>query len=281
MARGEEVVSRAIRFWKLEGAGNDFLGLDGRLGGFKLNRKKITDLCDRRRGVGADGVLVVEKPKRRGADFRMRYYNSDGGEAEMCGNGARCFALLARAVSGRKGNVLRIQTQAGLVTLQIRGQEVQVSMTEPTKLRLGKKVVVAGRKLAIDFLNTGVPHAVMFVRSVRSVDVAQLGRAIRYHSAFAPSGTNVNFVEIGRGNRIHVRTYERGVENETLSCGTGVTAAALLSAHNEKGFNTVRVSTLGGNLSVEFNKIDDQHFDNIWLCGPAELVFSGVIEINS
>ena len=229
MARGEKVVSRAVRFWKLEGAGNDFLGLDGRAGGFKLKRQQIADLCDRRRGVGADGVLVVEKPKVRGADFRMRYYNSDGGEAEMCGNGARCFALLARAVSGRKGNELRVQTQAGLLTLRTCGREVQVSMTKPTKLRLGKKVVVAGRKVVVDFLNTGVPHAVLFVRSVRSIDVAKQGRAIRYHSAFAPSGTNVNFVEIGRGNRIHVRTYERGVEGETLACGTGVVASSILS----------------------------------------------------
>ena len=279
MARGEEVVSRAIRFWKLEGAGNDFLGLDGRLGGFKLNRKKITDLCDRRRGVGADGVLVVEKPKRRGADFRMRYYNSDGGEAEMCGNGARCFALLARAVSGRKGNVLRIQTQAGLVTLQIRGQEVQVSMTEPTKLRLGKKVVVAGRKVVVDFLNTGVPHAVLFVRSVRSVDVAQLGRAIRYHSAFAPSGTNVNFVEIGRGNRIHVRTYERGVEGETLACGTGVVASSILSNLRRGLRSPILVTTRGGDhLRVGFSMVNGQA-RKVTLQGPARIVYTGVIHV--
>ena len=279
MARGEEVVSRAIRFWKLEGAGNDFLGLDGRLGGFKLNRKKITDLCDRRRGVGADGVLVVEKPKRRGADFRMRYYNSDGGEAEMCGNGARCFALLARAVSGRKGNVLRIQTQAGLVTLQIRGQEVQVSMTEPTRLRLGKKVVVAGRKVVVDFLNTGVPHAVLFVRSVRSVDVAQLGRAIRYHSAFAPSGTNVNFVEIGRGNRIHVRTYERGVEGETLACGTGVVAASILSNLRRGLRSPILVTTRGGDhLRVGFSMVNGQARE-VTLQGPARIVYTGVIYV--
>ena len=279
MARGEEVVSRAIRFWKLEGAGNDFLGLDGRLGGFKLNRKKITDLCDRRRGVGADGVLVVEKPKRRGADFRMRYYNSDGGEAEMCGNGARCFALLARAVSGRKGNVLRIQTQAGLVTLQIRGQEVQVSMTEPTKLRLGKKVVVAGRKVVVDFLNTGVPHAVLFVRSVRSVDVAQLGRAIRYHSAFAPSGTNVNFVEIGRGNRIDVRTYERGVEGETLACGTGVVASSILSNLRRGLRSPILVTTRGGDhLRVGFSMVNGQA-RKVTLQGPARIVYTGVIHV--
>jgi len=279
MARGEEVVSRAVRFWKLEGAGNDFLGLDGRSGSFKLNRKKIADLCDRRRGVGADGVLVVEKPKRRGADFRMRYYNSDGGEAEMCGNGARCFALLARAVSGRKGNVLRIQTQAGLVTLQIRGQEVQVSMTEPTRLRLGKKVVVAGRKVVVDFLNTGVPHAVIFVRSVRSVDVAQLGRAIRYHSAFAPSGTNVNFVEIGRGNRIHVRTYERGVEGETLACGTGVVASSILSNLRRGLRSPILVTTRGGDhLRVGFSMVNGQA-RKVTLQGPARIVYTGVIHV--
>jgi len=279
MARGEEVVSRAVRFWKLEGAGNDFLGLDGRAGGFKLKRQQIADLCDRRRGVGADGVLVVEKPNVRGADFRMRYYNSDGGEAEMCGNGARCFALLARAVSGRKGKELRVQTQAGLLTLRTSGQEVQVSMTEPTKLRLGKKVVVAGRKLAVDFLNTGVPHAVLFVRSVRSVDVAKQGRAIRYHSAFAPSGTNVNFVEIGRGNRIHVRTYERGVEGETLACGTGVVAASILSNLRRGLRSPILVTTRGGDhLRVGFSMVTGQA-RKVTLQGPARIVYTGVIHV--
>lgn len=279
MARGEEVVSRVVRFWKLEGAGNDFLGLDGRAGGFKLKRQQIADLCDRRRGVGADGVLVVEKPKVRGADFRMRYYNSDGGEAEMCGNGARCFALLARAVSGRKGNELRVQTQAGLLTLRTSGREVQVSMTEPTKLRLGRKLVVAGRKLAIDFLNTGVPHAVLFVRSVRSIDVAKQGRAIRYHSAFAPSGTNVNFVEIGRGNRIHVRTYERGVEGETLACGTGVVAASILSNLRRGLRPPIQVATRGGdNVRVGFS-MENGHARKVTLQGPARIVYRGVLHV--
>ena len=279
MARGEEVVSRAVRFWKLEGAGNDFLGLDGRAGGFKLKRQQIADLCDRRRGVGADGVLVVEKPKVRGADFRMRYYNSDGGEAEMCGNGARCFALLARAVSGRKGNELRVQTQAGLLTLRMSGREVQVSMTEPTKLRLGKKVMVAGRKVVVDFLNTGVPHAVLFVRSVRSIDVAKQGRAIRYHSAFAPSGTNVNFVEIGRGNRIHVRTYERGVEGETLACGTGVVAASILSNLRRGLRSPILVTTRGGDhLRVGFSMVNGQARE-VTLQGPARIVYTGVIYV--
>jgi diaminopimelate epimerase len=279
MARREEVVSRAVRFWKLEGAGNDFLGLDGRAGGFKLKRQQIADLCDRRRGVGADGVLVVEKPKVRGADFRMRYYNSDGGEAEMCGNGARCFALLARAVSGRKGNELRVQTQAGLLTLRTSGREVQVSMTEPTKLRLGKKVVVAGRKVVVDFLNTGVPHAVLFVRSVRSIDVAKQGRAIRYHSAFAPSGTNVNFVEIGRGNRIHVRTYERGVEGETLACGTGVVAASILSNLRRGLRPPIQVATRGGdNVRVGFS-MENGHARKVTLQGPARIVYRGVLHV--
>jgi diaminopimelate epimerase len=279
MARGEEVVSRAVRFWKLEGAGNDFLGLDGRAGGFKLKRQQIADLCDRRRGVGADGVLVVEKPKVRGADFRMRYYNSDGGEAEMCGNGARCFALLARAVSGRKGKELRVQTQAGLLTLRMSGREVQVSMTEPTKLRLGRKLVVAGRKLAVDFLNTGVPHAVLFVRSVRSIDVAKQGRAIRYHSAFAPSGTNVNFVEIGRGNRIHVRTYERGVEGETLACGTGVVAASILSNLRRGLRPPIQVATRGGdNVRVGFS-MENGHARKVTLQGPARIVYRGVLHV--
>jgi diaminopimelate epimerase len=175
--------------------------------------------------------------------------------------------------------VLRIQTQAGLVTLQIRGQEVQVSMTEPTKLRLGKKVVLAGRKLAIDFLNTGVPHAVLFVRSVRSVDVAKQGRAIRYHSAFAPSGTNVNFVEIGRGNRILVRTYERGVEGETLACGTGVVASSILSNLRRRLRSPILVTTRGGDdLRVGFS-MENGHARKVTLQGPARIVYTGVIHV--
>ena len=272
-------MSRSIRFWKLEGAGNDFIGLDGRKGGLGLNRGKIARLCDRRRGVGADGVLVVEKPKGRAADFRMRYYNADGGEAEMCGNGARCFALLARAATARAGKSYRVQTRAGLVVLQIFGKDVRVSMTEPGLPRLKRTIVAAGRKVTLDCINTGVPHAVEFVRSLASVDVARVGRAIRVHSAFAPAGTNVNFVQIGQGGRIEVRTYERGVEGETLACGTGVVASSILSSLRRGIRPPIRVRTRGGDLLTVDFEFEAGRAKKVTLQGPARIVYTGVLYV--
>ena len=279
MARGEEVVSRAVRFWKLEGAGNDFLGFDGRSKAFRLSRAEIARFCDRRRGVGADGVLVVEKPKSPKADFRMRYYNSDGGEAEMCGNGARCFALLARAVTARTGRSLRVETRAGLVVLEICGKDVRVSMTEPGLPRLGRKIVAAGRKVMLDSINTGVPHAVVFVRSLAAVDVLRSGRAIRTHSAFAPAGTNVNFVQIGKGGCIDVRTYERGVEGETLACGTGVVASSILSSLRRGIRPPIRVRTRGGDLLTVDFELEAGRARKVTLQGPARIVYTGVLYV--
>ena len=272
-------MSRAVRFWKLEGAGNDFLGFDGRSKAFRLSRAEIARFCDRRRGVGADGVLVVEKPKSPKADFRMRYYNSDGGEAEMCGNGARCFALLARAVTARTGKRLRVETRAGLVVLEICGKDVRVSMTEPGLPRLGRKIVAAGRKVMLDSINTGVPHAVEFVRSLSSVDVLRSGRAIRTHSAFAPGGTNVNFIQIGKGGRIEVRTYERGVEGETLACGTGVVASSILSSLRRRIRPPIRVRTRGGDLLTVDFKLEAGLARKVTLQGPARIVYKGVLYV--
>ena len=279
MAWREEVVSRSIRFWKLEGAGNDFIGLDGRKGGLGLNRGKIARLCDRRRGVGADGLLVVEKPKGRTADYRMRYYNADGGEASMCGNGARCFALLARAVTARTGKSLRVETRAGMVVLQICGKDVRVSMTEPGLPRLRRTVVAAGRKVMLDCINTGVPHVVEFVRSLASVDIARVGRAIRSHSAFAPAGTNVNFVQISQGGRIEVRTYERGVEGETLACGTGVVASAILASLRRGIRPPIRVRTRGGDLLTVNFEFEAGRAKKVTLQGPARIVYTGELYV--
>jgi len=272
-------MSRAVKFFKLEGAGNDFLGFDGRRGGLGLTREKIVSWCDRQRGAGADGVLVVEKPRGRGTDFRMRYYNADGGEADMCGNGARCFALLVSETTGRKSKVIRVETKAGLVVLEIVGKEVKVSMSEPGMPRLGKEITAAGRRVKLDFLNTGVPHVVEFVRSLDGVEVVKNGRAIRYHSAFAPAGTNVNFVSVGNGNRLEVRTYERGVEGETLACGTGVVASSILASFRRGVKPPVKVRTRGGDLlKVDF-KLENGRPTKVTLQGPARIVYEGVFHV--
>ena len=272
-------MSRRVKFLKLEGAGNDFLGFDGRRGGLGLTRERIANWCDRQRGAGADGVLVVEKPRGRGTDFRMRYYNADGGEADMCGNGARCFALLVRETTGCKSKVIRVETKAGLVVLEIVGKEVKVSMSEPGLPRLGKEITAAGRRVKLDFLNTGVPHVVEFVRSVDGVEVEKNGRAIRYHSAYAPAGTNVNFVTVGGGSRLEVRTYERGVEGETLACGTGVVASSILASVRKGVKPPVKVKTRGGDLlKVDF-KMENGRPTKVTLQGPARIVYEGVLHV--
>jgi diaminopimelate epimerase len=260
-----------IEFYKYQGTGNDFVIVDNRSNEYaNLTSKQVKHICDRNFGVGADGLMLLGK--KEGYDFEMIYYNSDGNQSTMCGNGGRCLVQFAyhRGIKRSTYNFIAID---GDHKAEIDGDgTVSLQMQNVDLVNYHNSYVI---------INTGSPHFVKFDNTVKNIDVATRGHEIRYSKEFAEKGINVNFVESTGEDSIFVRTYERGVENETLSCGTGVTAAALLSAHNEKGFNTVRVKTLGGNLSVEFNKIDDQHFDNIWLCGPAELVYTGEIELDS
>lgn len=266
-----------LNFTKMHGAGNDFVLLDNRNGQLRLDAKTLGRLCDRHRGIGADGVLVVE-PAANGADFRMRYYNSDGGEAEMCGNGARCFARFANRIAGPRAQV-SFETQAGVIRAQIAGELVRLAMSNPKELRLNEAVAVAGRSLAVHSVNTGVPHTVVFVDDLDAVNVQQLGAAIRHHAHFAPKGTNVNFVKSGtEKNTIVIRTYERGVEAETLACGTGVVASALVFHALNGAGQPVGVRVRGGDLlRVGFAKTPGG-YKNVTLTGPADFVFDGEIE---
>ena len=259
-----------IEFYKYQGTGNDFVIVDNRANEYaNLTSKQVKHICDRNFGVGADGLMLLGK--KEGYDFEMIYFNSDGNQSTMCGNGGRCLVQFAY----HSGIVRSTYTFSA-----IDGDHKAEIDTDRTVSLQMQNVDEVDYRNSYAIINTGSPHFVKFDNEVKKIDVANTGHEIRYGKEFAQQGINVNFVESTGKDSIFVRTYERGVENETLSCGTGVTAAALLSAHNEKGFNTVKVTTLGGNLSVKFNKIDDQHFDNIWLCGPAELVFTGVIELN-
>jgi diaminopimelate epimerase len=257
-----------IEFYKYQGTGNDFVILDNRENEYPgLTSKQIKRICDRHFGVGADGLMLLAK--KEGYDFEMVYYNADGNESTMCGNGGRCLVKFAahRGIFKSTYHFIAIDGEH-LAEIDSNGT-VSLQMQNVHSVAYHKSYAV---------VNTGSPHFVKFATEVEDIDVVSTGHEIRYSKEFAPDGINVNFVETRKEDSIFVRTYERGVENETLSCGTGVTAAALLSAHNEKGFNTVIVKTPGGNLSVEFDRIDDQHFENIWLCGPAEFVFKGEIE---
>jgi diaminopimelate epimerase len=266
-----------LRFVKMNGAGNDFVMLDNRAGDIHLDAKQISRICDRHRGVGADGILLLEKAAD-GADFRMRYYNRDGGEAEMCGNGARCFARFANQIAGRQGKI-SFETPAGLIGAELHGEFVTLEMSDPKNTRLNVSLTVGANNKTIHFINTGVPHVVVPVSRLDERDVRTEGAAIRRHEMFAPAGANVNFVEKRGRTAIAIRTYERGVEDETLACGTGVVASALIFAQTEKIDGPVDVLVRGGSeLAVGFRR-DGDNFRDVTLTGPAEFVFEGTIEV--
>jgi diaminopimelate epimerase len=258
-----------IDFFKYHGTGNDFVIIDSfNKPPVQLTEKQIKNLCDRHFGIGADGLMFL--CKKDGYDFEMKYYNSDGKQSTMCGNGGRCLVKFAHA-----SDILKSTYRFTAIDGE---HEAEIETDGTVRLKM-KDVGHVEMHASHAILNTGSPHFVKFAADVEDIDVVATGREIRYSDAFKKDGINVNFVESTGEDSIYIRTYERGVEDETLSCGTGVTAAAVLSAHNENGFNTVRVKTPGGNLRVEFNKLNDDRYENIWLCGPAEFVFKGEIEI--
>ncbi|MBX2924801.1 MAG: diaminopimelate epimerase [Chitinophagaceae bacterium] len=260
-----------IQFSKYQGTGNDFVILDNRNGAYNaLTNEQVKLLCDRKFGIGADGLMLLNE--HAPYDFEMVYYNADGNEGSMCGNGGRCLVKFAYH-SGIVEQEYRFIATDG-------EHEAEIDISGTVKLKM-KDVDQISNQDEYSVLNTGSPHYVTFVPDVKKVNVVEEGRRIRYSKPFSKEGINVNFVENIDDDTIFVRTYERGVENETLSCGTGVTAAALVAAHNTNGFNGVNVQTPGGNLSVEFTISEDgEKFSDIWLSGPAELVYKGEITLN-
>jgi diaminopimelate epimerase len=266
-----------LSFTKMNGAGNDFVMIDNRNRALSLDPSRVALLCDRHRGVGADGVLAVE-PSTQGADFRMRYYNADGGEAEMCGNGARCFARFVRRL-GASDAEISFETLAGIIRASFSGDLVCITMSDPNSYRAPVDLVINGRTLNVHFLDTGVPHAVVFSDEIAAIDVVKDGAALRHHPAFAPRGTNANFVQVLAPQAIAIRTYERGVEAETLACGTGVCAAALLHSMREGSAPPIKVKVRGGDtLDVGFEAANGS-FRNVTLTGPADFVFDGTISL--
>lgn len=258
-----------LEFYKYQGTGNDFVILDNRENQVpELTREQIKFICNRHFGIGADGLMLLGKIANY--DFEMIYYNADGNESSMCGNGGRCLVKFAHQIGINHTSYHFIAVDGP--------HEAEIDSKGKVRLKMQRVDEVKDHDSHL-ILNTGSPHFIKFAIDVENIDVVETGRDIRYSEEFEKEGINVNFVEQTDEDSIFVRTYERGVEDETFSCGTGVTAAALVSAHNENGFNRVEVKTLGGHLSVEFNKINEQTFDNIWLCGPAEFVFKGEIDI--
>lgn len=258
-----------LHFYKYQGTGNDFILADNRQNEYVLTQQQIHKLCDRRFGIGADGLMLLQN--KEGFDFEMKYYNADGKEGSMCGNGGRCMVKFAYHL-GIHREVYRFLASDGV-------HEAEIDIDGIVSLKMKDVSVI--KKFRGDYLlNTGSPHYIKLVTDVMHLDVYKKGYEIRHSKDFEEEGINVNFVEQSvEPDKIIVRTFERGVEDETYSCGTGVTAAALVCYHNENGFNDVEVQTLGGHLSVEFDRVDVDRFENIWLCGPAEKVFQGHVEI--
>jgi diaminopimelate epimerase len=258
-----------IQFHKYQGTGNDFVILDNRNGKYNsLSKEQVKFLCDRRFGVGADGLMLLNKDGE--LDFEMKYYNSDGGESSMCGNGGRCLAKFAWDQGDKKPRYL-FKAIDGV-------HEAEIDFDGIVSLKMND--VDGIKEYHGDFLlDTGSPHYVKMVNDVMHFDVYKKGQEIRTSNDFNAKGINVNFVEQSADDEIIVRTYERGVEDETLSCGTGVTASAIVCYHNEIGFNDVTVRTRGGKLSIQFDRLDNDTYKNVWLRGPAEKVFEGTIEI--
>ena len=261
-------------FVKMTGAGNDFILGDNRDGKLLLTREQVARLCHRQFGIGADGLMLLVPCTSGKAEWAWQFWNSDGSDAEMCGNGARCFARYIQRVAGA-GTQTTFETVAGVITATFHGERVTVNLTTPHSLRLSDRVATSAGELEVSSLNTGVPHAVVYVPDADQAMVQQLGAELRWHAHFKPRGTNVNFVQLKGPNFIRVRTYERGVEGETLACGTGVTAAALVSSRVQGFVPPVRVQVQGGDeLEVSFAERDGQ-FTEVMLNGPATFVFEG------
>jgi diaminopimelate epimerase len=263
-----------IKFYKYQGTGNDFIIIDNRKEKFPYkNTHLVAFLCDRKFGIGADGLMLLQNKK--GYDFEMVYYNSDGNPSSMCGNGGRCLVAFAQhmGVVKKKAKFIAVDGEHLAEIIAKDGNSLQVKL----KMQEVKKIDIVKTDL---FLNTGSPHYIKFVKGLDKTDVFNEGRKIRYSDRFKKEGTNVNFLEY-KNKCLQVRTYERGVENETLSCGTGVTAAALAYAYVQKNkkMNTLNIDTPGGLLKVHFTQTGKSSFKNIWLEGPATFVFEGKIKV--
>lgn len=270
------MIGAPIPFEKYSGAGNDFILIDHRrpfLNGLPLDRFAAT-VCARKRSVGADGLILVETSDR--ADFKWRFFNSDGSVAAMCGNGARCaarFAVLNRIA----GASLCFETEAGLIKAEVADATVRIQMTDPGPPELDFPLALSDGSLLASHIHTGVPHVVAFVEDLERIDVIGQGRDIRYHPRFAPAGANANFVCRTGADTIGCRTYERGVEDETLACGTGAVAAALIAATKYGLGSPVRVGVRSGaELTIHFEQNSDR-FESVYLAGEARRVCQGAI----
>ena len=263
-----------IDFYKMSGSGNDFIIID--------NRNRVVDetdlsdfvtkVCRRKLSVGADGFILIEETDA--VDFKWQFFNSDGSRAEMCGNGARCAARFAY-LNQIAGPNMSFETAAGIVSAQVSDDLVKVQMPAPAELRVDYTLELKDGSVLISSVNTGVPHVVIGVDEIDGVDVVKLGREVRRHSTFAPAGTNVNFVDFQKDGNIAIRTYERGVEDETLACGTGAIAAAVVAADKTGMKSPIKVLTRGGEHLTIYFQDKGGTYNDVYLEGDARIIYKG------
>lgn len=259
-------------FSKYSGCGNDFIIFDNRSLTFPLQESLIQQLCHRQKGIGADGVILLEPTQN--AHFKMRIFNADGSEAEMCGNGIRCLVKFIQDL-GISGQAFNIETLAGNLKVEFLNQDIAVDMTEPKDIHW----FLSMYSWNLHYLDTGVPHAVIFCENLEEINLNEWGPKIRCHSDFDPKGVNVNFAQLDAEGKILLRTYERGVERETLACGTGATATALTAAAVYELKSPIHVQVRSGDILTIAFHYDGNSFTNIRLIGPAKRIFMGKIEL--
>ena len=276
---------KKLEFYKLQASGNDFILFENKAKKITTGqlKKMARKYCRRKTDIGADGLLVIEPSKR--ANFKMRIFNADGSEAEMCGNGARCVGLWAKLKSqghkAAKSQVIRFETRAGIIDTEMTAAGcVKAKTTDPFAIKLNVPLQVFGRAIHVNFVNTGVPHVVVFVEGLDNISADELGREIRFHGKFAPAGANVNFVEMVKKDTISLRTYERGVEAETFACGTGAIASAIIAGcrfNPEALSHKMKVITRGGDVLVIYFSRKDKKISDVFLEGKAQFVFQGSV----
>jgi diaminopimelate epimerase len=270
-------ISNGLKIVKMSGSGNDFILFDHRTRQFddaamiRLTRL----LCRRGLAVGADGMIFIEPSEEY--DFKWRFFNADGSEAEMCGNGGRCAARFARLM-GLAGAEMTFETLAGPIQARVEGRVVKLQLPVPGDIRMNQEIALADWPHPVDFINTGVPHTLLWVEEVETMDISQLGPLIRFHPHFQPAGTNVNFVRREEDHTLSLRTYERGVEAETLACGTGAVAAASIAYRKGWIRSPVAVRTRGGEiLVVHLDEDSNGGIGAVYLEGMVTLVFQGEV----
>ncbi len=265
-----------LRFTKMVASGNDFIVVDARVAGLWSHGYSLPELakrlCERKRSIGADGLLIIEDSK--GADIKMRIFNPDGSEVDMCGNGSRCVALYA-VENSLAHKDMKIETGAGMIDAEVVGLRVKLRLTDPKDVKLNKRLKIGKKVYSIHSINTGVPHVVTFQDNLDKVNVAGIGSKLRYHDTFKPEGTNADFVSVMNPKEIRVRTYERGVEAETYACGTGAVASAIVSSLVHGLGPHIDVHTASGEVLRVYFETSRKKIRDVYLEGEASVVYKG------